>query len=495
MIHNRPPLGATLDRSHALSRGLVVALPLNEPGVSHFRNLADGQNWLADSAAFWSRDRIGMRGTGAASQSQIAGASQDIGSEYTIELCLMRTANADVELIKSANDRVWIDWNGGLSTDDYWGAGFGPAPLNTIRNRWQQLVERGGAWGADLWQDGQRIATTVTAPGAVGTVQGLGVQIGTGALFNDILGWVRVWNRALSDAELQSIQEGRWPNLTTTKAVFFSDLLPSLTASAGQPASSRVSVFQLGTLPVIASGAAPAAASAVIELAVPFVAAGAASGATKASVVASISLSANGVAPAQAKGAAIAAGVTVAIGRGRANAKVTATNVANATPKGLAPASGRVGVVGSSSPVVARGSHLTHAIGALTNRPPVAAQGAAPSDSVAGASVRTGLAAAAITPSSGSARASNAPSIAVAGHGRSHAASALAGPVIAVVDGRAASGSRVALIANAAIVARGGAPSASRSDPDSSFIPAFGWPRALASNTPLWCFALPTSAT
>lgn len=211
MFHHRPQVGERLARGHRLARGLLLCLPLAEPGTAGFRDLVTGQVWLPDGALFWARDRLGLRGNGVTNQSALTGATATVGTRYTVELLLMRLANTNSDLFNFNAGATQINWNSGLSRDDY--AGFTvSAGIGAIRNRWQQLIERGGPGGAELWQDGIRVGSTGTAAPSVNAITRIGA--GNGAqTFGDVLGWVRVWDRTLADEELEELSTQPWSML------------------------------------------------------------------------------------------------------------------------------------------------------------------------------------------------------------------------------------------------------------------------------------------
>lgn len=494
MIHNRPPQGATLDRSHPLTRGLVVALPLNEPGATTFRNLADDRPWTTDAALFWSRDRVGMRGTGTFDQSLITGSTPDIGAEYTIEFGLIRTANADAQVIRSSTSAtVWIDWNSGLSSDDYYGVGLSVVAMEVTRNRWQQIIERGGPTGCDVWQDGIRLATTGTPPGTLGAIQTLGAIVGSARLFNDVLGWVRVWNRRLSDAELDSIDGGRWPNLSRSRATVIADLLPSIIAASHQPSHAAATVYQLGTAPIGAASLAPADSAAILSVESQIIAAGPAPSMAKATGKATIHFTAAGQSPIGAGAATVSLGPMRATGRQPSHGRATLTNTVSGTARALAPSHSRAIPGATVGAITARSLAPGNSQANTTNAPAVVALGHAPANSRATSTQTVSFVANGLTPADARSTVGLPASVIAKGESPSTARTTLTNTPAIVARGLAPSQGVADPVTRLPIVARGPAPSSSRSYADASFVAPFRWPHAVAVARPLRCFALPVS--
>lgn len=531
MIENRPQLGATFDRSHPLSRGLVLALPLNETGTSQFRNAVDGSLWLPDAQANWSRDRVGLRGTGTTGESSLAGSLAAAAGAYTIEVVLMRVGDAASYLVDTGQGNR-IVWNSGVSSDVYTGHAFAAISVPTSRNRWQQFIERGGEISdtvrGDLWVDGARVHATNITPSLVPAI----TLIGSPALgaFGDVLGWVRIWNRCLHDSELSTIIGGRWPNLARSRAIL-GDTPSSPVLGVGvarQPSFAQGSAAILS--PVVGVGAAwqSGLSQAAATLLRPFVATafqpsiagcqavpGFANGhqrvdsrATAETLVATPAATSGQVATAGAMGSALvpllarafAPATLVAAATTRTPFRAThvglsrSSGAASSPAGGAAKAFGRSHARGQSAPVVvssiaaARQSIDGRAVAtALANASPRARQA---TSSAAAATLPTSVAAAAAQPFR--AVAGSAGTFAAVAKAAQSCVSAGSGSAVVSSAGKtnqcvAAASSLTSRQPFAAVASQA---MSARVDIDSAPIAAFGWPRAVAVSRPLFCYAI-----
>jgi hypothetical protein len=506
VIHNRPPQGATLDRSHPLSRGCVLALPLNEPGVGHFRNLADGGLWLPDFASAWVRDRIGIRGVSLTGQSILTGPSRARANpEFTLELLVLRvtpgTGASDLVAcntnVSSITSSAGSDTFNGLASQS-WAAADG---FTTIGG-WQQIIQRGFNLGPaaatfDAWQSGRALARKIPGITLGDTSAPSRIGAGVSTLVDDVIGWVRLWERALSDAEIASLQSGRWPNIASTR-------LPAIAESA----STDVPL----DLPATA-GFAPshAAATASVSVVVGFSAKAWQPSHTAASGNALVSSAGAAVQPTrgQAVGsaridfAANAAGPTRSAAAGTSQARFTGrasqllrsasafTLAVSSAAKGFAPSSAR----GRASPTVltfvATARQPANAAAIATAIARIVGDADQPQWSAGSASSPVGFTAAARQPGHSAGAISNRATFVADGEQPAH--SSVVATVSAPFSARAnAPGQAMSWgTARATFAAVTSQPSDAATELDTSFIDAFAWPTTTILSEPLFCYAIP----
>ena len=220
---NKPPLGSIIDHEHPLSRGLVMALLMNEGSGNRTYDLThNGNDGVLTNGPLWKPGRNGaaISFDGASQYAQISDSQMwdDIathGSVYVVfNPAVVPTSGFAYPHLVARRTTSASVWNFFIQSYSGGNLRFASAARDVVLEGsvpkvgvWQDGLTTWGGNKATMYQNGSAMSTDTTAA-TVGTGDlgiGIGDRIGGGRSFIGQISDVRIWNRALSAQEVQDL--------------------------------------------------------------------------------------------------------------------------------------------------------------------------------------------------------------------------------------------------------------------------------------------------
>ena len=210
----KPPLGTPIDWSNPLVQGLVGAWAFNEGGGAEAFNTVTGKSTPLYVSEFFGPNGLASMGNIGASTESIV-----LGNDFTI-LSIQKEATAYGAALGLANSSGlrWTSVEGGTTfrflnrdPDGTTLIDLQPATGGGTSNTWITLASVMKSTTGSLYRDGKFLSSTVGSISVAGNVAwNVSLLGGSGRNITGSVGYIYLFNRALSPAEIAALSANPW---------------------------------------------------------------------------------------------------------------------------------------------------------------------------------------------------------------------------------------------------------------------------------------------